>query len=58
MPTTDWAVAAGGVKASAKAMTRNRGKGELSGPLTVEKYAQKRPIWPILREFLDSERYR
>ena len=46
------------MKASAKAMTRNRGKGELSGPLTVEKYAQKRPFRPILREFLDSERYR
>ena len=26
--------------------------------LTVEKFGQKRPFWPILREFLDSERYR
>jgi len=27
------------------------------GALTVEKFAQKRPFWPNLREFLDSQRY-
>ena len=26
------------------------------GALTVEIFPQKRPFWPILREYLDSER--
>ena len=31
-------------------------EGWLRGAFTVEKYGQKRPFWPILDEFLDSQR--
>ena len=35
------------------------GAGEASwGAFTVEIFAQKRPFWPILGEYLDSERFR
>jgi len=47
-----------GVTASAEVMEASWGEEASWGALTVEIFPKRRPFWPNLREYLDSQRVR